>query len=244
VQILTNSGQYPYVTNTNEIGELNTNRTKVDELFRKLMLKRLENWMILANERLKGNHTKLYLTGGNDDIMEIENVLKEYESENVLNAEGRVIDLGDGHELVSTGYTNITPWHCPRDIPEEELEKKITMMAERVKNMERAVFNLHCPPYDTPLDYAPMLDENLRVVVGTGGTPKMIPVGSKTVRKSLESYQPVLSLHGHIHESRGFVKLGRTSCFNPGSEYGEGMVRGLFVMLSDKKVESYVFTQG
>jgi len=244
VVMLTNSGQYPYLTNLAEMDELKKDRSMVDGIFQKLMLERLEKWMILANERLKGSGTTLFLTGGNDDVMEVEDVLKRHESENVVNAEGRVVTIDGKHEMVSTGYSNITPWHCPRELPEEELEQRITKICDQVKDYERAIFNLHCPPYDTPLDYAPRLDEKLRIVAGGGGSPEMIPVGSKAVKKSLEHYQPLLGLHGHIHESRGSIKIGRTLCLNPGSEYGEGAVKGVYVVLSDKKVKMHVFTDG
>jgi Icc-related predicted phosphoesterase len=242
--MLTNSGQYPYLTNLAEMEELKQDRSKVESIFRRLMLERLEKWMILANERLKGSGITLYLTGGNDDVLEIEDLLKKYESENVVNAEARVVTIAGKYEMASTGYTNITPWHCPREMPEEELEQRITKICDQVKDCERAVFNLHCPPYDTPLDYAPKLDGNLRVVAGGGGSPEMIPVGSKAVKKTLEKYQPLLGLHGHIHESRGFVKIGRTLCLNPGSEYGEGAVSGAYVVLADKKVKLHVYTHG
>ena len=49
----------------------------------------------------------------------------------------------------------------------------------------------------------------------------MIHAGSTAVRASIEKHQPLVGLHGHIHESKGFVTLGRTLCLNPGSEYGK-----------------------
>jgi Icc-related predicted phosphoesterase len=208
------------------------------------MLERLEKWMLLANERLKDTGTTLFLTGGNDDVLEIEDVLKRHESDHVVNAEARVVTVAGKHEMASTGYSNITPWHCPREMTEEELDQRITKICAQVHDYERAIFNLHCPPYDTPLDYAPKLDSTLRVVAGGGGSPEMIPVGSTAVKKSLEKYQPLLGLHGHIHESRGYIKIGRTLCLNPGSGYGEGSVQGAYVVLSDKKVKTHVFTEG
>jgi Icc-related predicted phosphoesterase len=52
------------------------------------------------------------------------------------------------------------------------------------------------------------------------------------VRAVLDRYQPMLSLHGHIHESRGGTKLGRTVALNPGSEYSEGVLRGALATLA------------
>jgi hypothetical protein len=64
------------------------------------------------------------------------------------------------------------------------------------------------------------------------------------VRKAIEKFQPLLGLHGHIHESRSAEKIGRTLCVNPGSEYGEGVMRGVVIELEENKVKDYAFTQG
>ena len=71
----------------------------------------------------------------------------------------------------------------------------------------------------------------------------MASVGSIAVRAAIEKYQPLLGLHGHIHESRSAQKIGRTLCINPGSEYGEGVLRGILLELSSKGLEDHVFTQ-
>jgi Icc-related predicted phosphoesterase len=67
-------------------------------------------------------------------------------------------------------------------------------------------------------------------------------VGSKAVRRAIETYQPILSLHGHIHESRGVATIGRTVCINPGSEYPDGVLRGAIVDFDRDGVKSYVLT--
>ncbi len=72
----------------------------------------------------------------------------------------------------------------------------------------------------------------------------MVSVGSNAVRSAIEKYQPLVGLHGHIHESRSAQKIGRTMCINPGSEYGEGVLRGVIVDLSKQKLENYTFTIG
>ncbi|RLG63511.1 hypothetical protein DRO02_06455 [archaeon] len=65
----------------------------------------------------------------------------------------------------------------------------------------------------------------------------MTHAGSKSVRYVIEKYQPLVSLHGHIHESFGFCKIGRTYCVNPGSEYAEGILRAFLVEIDGKKVK-------
>jgi hypothetical protein len=145
--------------------------------------------------------------------------------------------------MMSCGYGNMTPWKCPRDLEEDTLLQRIESIASQVKNPSRAIFNLHVPPYDSGLDIAPQLDEDLRPVVTPGIGIMTIPVGSKAVRTLIEKYQPMLGLHGHIHESRGSAKIGRTLCINPGSEYGEGILHGVIIDLDEKSM-SHVMTTG
>ncbi len=107
----------------------------------------------------------------------------------------------------------------------------------------RAIFNLHVPPYASGLDTAYEIDDQLRIVV-RNGKPHEIPVGSTAVRQILEEYQPVLSLHGHIHESRGAAQIGRTLALNSGSEYASGRIHGVTVSLAGDRVRSHQFTIG
>ena len=153
-------GYYPYTSNRQEIDELNASPEKIRALFMKLMLEQVNRWMVLAEERLASSGVKLYITGGNDDPLEIEPVLNN--SKYVINPENRVVDIG-GIEMISSGFGNITPWKCPRDIEEDALLAKLESVASQVHNTERAVFNLHVPPYDSGIDMAPQLDKTLKV---------------------------------------------------------------------------------
>jgi Icc-related predicted phosphoesterase len=146
--------------------------------------------------------------------------------------------------MISTGYANITPWRCARDVPEEELMTRIESMAAKLKQPSRSIFNFHCPPYGTMLDVAPQLDENLKPKSSATGGLQMAAVGSKSVLSAIEKYQPMLGLHGHIHESRGFQMIGRTLCINPGSEYTEGILRGFLAELTEDKVKDHMFVSG
>ena len=235
------SGYYPFRTDKQNLEALNASKDKQDELFTRLMDDTLKRWITQAEEKLKPNKIRMYVTGGNDDKFEIEPILKS--SDYVIDAEGEVVRLDDDHEMISSGYSNITPWSCPRDITEEELEVKIAAMADRVENMQNCIFNLHCPPYDSGLDTAPELDKNLKPVFRSGQLSQ-IPVGSKAVRSALEKYKPLLGLHGHIHESRGEAEVGRTLCLNPGSEYTEGILRGVILDLDKNRIKSWQFTSG
>ena len=57
------------------------------------------------------------------------------------------------------------------------------------------------------------------------GGQALVPVGSRAVRESILAYGPPLSLHGHIHEGKGAVKLGPTLAVNPGSSYEDGVLQ-------------------
>jgi Icc-related predicted phosphoesterase len=236
---------YPYLTTEEEDAKLHDKPEKIEELFRRLSMEAFKDWLDLAEEKLKGTSIKLYVTGGNDDPFEMSDILRKHESDVVIAAEDKVLKLGSEYEMISLGYSNKTPWNLPRDITEEELQSKIEGMATSVHDMKRAIFNLHVPPYDTPpIDYAPQLDETLKPRLTAGATFKMIPVGSTAVRHAIEKFQPLLGLHGHIHESRGAVYIKKTLCINPGSEYGEGVLRGVIVKLSGTNKPYYTFTSG
>jgi Icc-related predicted phosphoesterase len=235
------SGTYTQVVSPSEFGELAADPAKVKALFNKLMVERVREWLSLAEERLGKTSVRCYISPGNDDIYEIDVALNS--SSYVVNPEERVVDIDSGHEMITSGTTNHTPWNSPREVDEDVLEKKFSAMADQVKDMKSAIFNIHVPPIDTPIDKAPRIDANFRVVVKAGNV-EMISAGSTACRAAIMKYQPMLGLHGHIHESRGIVKLGRTMCANPGSEYTEGILRGFLADLDGDKIKSYLLTSG
>lgn len=229
IATLRNIGFYYVLTDEEELATFT--REKVDEIFRREMTGTLKGWLELAEERLKPAGIQCYMMPGNDDIDEIDDVLDS--SPYVHNANRRVCKIGP-FEMLTLGFANITPWKCVRDIPEERFEQEIEALASHVENMDRCIFNIHCPPYDSEIDLAPQLDENFKPKM-QGGELKMVPVGSKAVRRTIEKYQPLLSLNGHIHEGRGVARLGKTMVVNPGSEYQQNILRGAVLELSEKK---------
>jgi uncharacterized protein len=235
------SGTYTHLMSLQEFRELEADPAKVKALFAKLMAERVRDWMALAEERLGKTSVKCFISPGNDDIYDIDSALNS--SSYVVNPEERVVEIDGEHEMITSGTTNHTPWNSPREVDEDVLAKKISEMADKVRNMKSAIFNIHVPPIDTPIDKAPRIDENLKIVVKAGNV-EMISAGSSACRAAIMKYQPLLGLHGHIHESRGIVKLGRTMCANPGSEYTEGILRGFLADLDGEKVKSYLLTSG
>jgi uncharacterized protein len=228
--MIANGGFYAHECSVEELAALRADPAAVDTLFRSLMTETIERWLSLAAERLNGR--ACLMAPGNDDPAFVDALLDG--SDVVVNPEGRVTPLPGGYELISCGTSNPTPWDTPRELPEESLSALIEESAAQVERPERAIFNLHVPPRDTPIDQAVLLDGELRPVMESG-SPVIGGVGSSAVRAAIERYQPMLGLHGHIHESRGEARIGRTVSLNPGSEYGEGVLRGVLVTLSEKK---------
>jgi uncharacterized protein len=226
------AGQYPFITTPDEYTEYQGNQAKIDQLFRRLVMERAEQWMTEADAKLRGTGVRCFVSGANDDFFEVDDAIAT--SEVIEDPNGQVIELEGGFELLGMGYGNPTPWACPRDISEEDLADRIDKVAARVRNMDRAIFNLHVPPLGSGLDLAPKLDDYLRPRLGAAGM-EMIPVGSTATRDAIAKYQPMLGLHGHIHESKGVKKLARVPIANPGSEYGEGVLDGLIVDINPKK---------
>jgi len=237
-----NIGYYPLIVRREERSKLEDERY-LTSIFKELMKERLRKWIEFAKSKLRGTNIKLYLQLGNDDDQELENILNEAEDEIVVHAENKALELPLGYHLVSNGYANITPWHCPRDFDEDFIYRKLEELVSRISDSGRLILNTHCPPYNTNIDLAPKLDKDLKPIITSGGVV-MEHVGCTSVRKIIEKYQPLLGLHGHIHESRGIDKIGRTLVLNPGSDYNTGVLRAAFIALEKDKVKSYLLISG
>ena len=235
-----NSGFYPAMVTPDELQHLSQEEGAVDRRFTTEMISSLDRWLDMADGKLKGGNIPCILNGGNDDIWEIDDVIDQ--SPCVTFGEGKALDL-DGFHLISMGWTNPTPWDTFREAPEDQLAAKIEAVAAQVPDMERTIFNFHAPPYGTGLDEAPALDASLRP---THGGAVMKAVGSTAVRDAIKKHQPLLSVHGHIHESRGIKRMGRTMAINPGSVYGDGVLQGAVIDLDPKKgkVAKYILVNG
>ena len=228
-----------------EYREYEGNQDKIDDLFDVLAKQRLKEWVALAEERLAGTHVRVYLCGGNDDTDEVLTALDDAE-DRVVNAENRVVELDDEHTLATIGYSTPTPWETPRERTEEQLAEAISTVLAQVPDPSRCVFNFHCPPLDSSLDTCLMLDASVwpPTPVLENNQAVYYGAGSQAVVDALETYQPVVGVHGHIHESRGMTSYGRTPALNPGSEYGEGVLRGLIVGIRGGEVVGHQFTSG
>ncbi len=207
--------------------------------FEEVMLETFSRWLDLAPERLAGSEARCFVMPGNDDPPGVDGAIEG--AERIEACDDRVVRFGD-HEMLSLGYSNTTPFDSPRELGEEELAARIEALAAQVEDMGRCVFNLHVPPYDSGLDTAPELDGELTVVT-VAGQVSMAPCGSTAVREAIERHQPLVSLHGHVHESRAASHIGRTLCINPGSDYHTGRISGCLVHLDGEKA-NYQFVVG
>jgi len=232
-------GYYPLRMSVERLHELDQNPAMRAECFQEVMLEGVERWMNMAAEKLRGTGVRCFVCPGNDDEMEVDDVVGR--AELVELGEGRMVDIS-GFSMISTGWSNPTPWNTHREDSEEKLGERIEAMVAQVPDPTRAIFNLHCPPYKSGLDEAPAIDADLRLLHGGRA---LRPVGSTAVREAIEKHQPLLSLHGHIHESKGAVKIGKTLSINPGSAYEEGMLMGAIIQLDAVKgIKSYQLVNG
>lgn len=234
------AGLYPYRAEPGEMEET-VRAGQLEALFVRLMVASLTQWLDLTAERLKGTGIRCFLMPGNDDPDEIARLLDD--SPSVINLDGRVEALTDEHDIVGLGYSNETPWHTHRELSEDDIAAKIDALMARVSDPRRAVLVTHVPPYASGLDDAPMLDENL-TVQATMGQVKFVSVGSRAVRTAIERYQPLLSLHGHIHESHATTRIGQTLSANPGSDYGEGVLHGFLCTIRGNGVQRHQLVTG
>jgi Icc-related predicted phosphoesterase len=233
-------GYYPFRVDPDELRELAQDEPRWHALFEQHMLATVERWMELADEKLAGTGIRCFVCPGNDDQLEVDEVIAN--AKTVELGEGRVVEM-DGYQMVSSGWANRTPWDTYREEDEPQLRERIQQMVSQVTNPpERTIFSLHCPPYGTGLDDAPELTAEMDLK-NAGHSVK--PVGSTAVREAIETFQPALSLHGHIHECRATKRLGRTLCINPGSSYEQGQLFGAVIDVEGgKQVKKFVLTSG
>lgn len=231
-----NAGYYWVHQTREEFNDTRSDPAKIDALFKSLVFQRVQEWLDLADERLEGKPFQMYMAPGNDDWFVIDDMIDN--AKLVHPCDKRVVEI-DHHEMITSSASNPTPWQTPREMSEEDLEKHLRELCAQIKNQDTAIYNFHVPPYGYSLDLCPKLDENL-----TMAADEKIHAGSLGAKAVIEQYQPLLGLHGHIHESRGAQKAGRTLLINPGSEYSEGILKGVIIMLDKKKIKDYVFTSG
>jgi len=113
---------------------------------------------------------------------------------------GRLIYMNDVG-FVGVGGSSITPFNTPFELDENEIWNLLENAVRGTKDLDRVILVSHDPPNNTALD------------LNFAG----LHVGSKSVRKFILKYKPLMGLHGHIHEGRGVDKLNGVTIINPGA---------------------------
>ena len=239
VQTIQNRGYYPYVTDPDEVAAISNTPGQSDQLFIEQVVKTAQRWMEYADAKLEGTDIRCYVCPGNADMFELDQVIAT--SKRVKTCEGQVIPLDDQHEMISSGWTNPTPWDTHREEDEESLRRRIEAIIAQARDVRNSIFNLHAPPFGSGLDEAPELTKDMQLAYAGRS---LVNVGSHAVLDLIEKHQPLLGLHGHIHEGKGMRKYKRTMCFNPGSMYEQGILLGVVMELKRDKVGNYVLTTG
>jgi Icc-related predicted phosphoesterase len=238
---ISRAGFYAVEMTAEELARLEQSRDGQSEAFREAMIEQVSGWTELAAERLQGTSRACLVMPGNDDEYYIDDYLGD--NDMVRNVDGKVVELANGIEVLSLAWSNATPWNSAREFSEEKIAECIGDLSGQLKRPSSAIFNIHVPPYGTGIDTVQKLDDEFRPVI-ENGMPVEIPVGSTAVRASIEQVQPLLGLHGHIHESKGEARLGRTLCINPGSDYASGRLHGVLIDVTPEGIERHIYTDG
>lgn len=225
-------GHYYFLTSQEEFNKLKSTPDKIMKILDEKIQERLETWILKILDQINLDKTKVIISPGNDDTLQIDDLLIKYKNKGIYTGLENPV-LFKNAEIITLDYTNITPWNTERELSEKKLIKFISKKIEKIKNLENAIFNFHCPPYNTKLDLAPQLDKDLKYDVKPGGI-NLVHTGSTAVLESIMKFQPLLSLHGHIHESKGFEYIGRTLSLNPGSEHEKGILNAYLIDIDEK----------
>jgi Icc-related predicted phosphoesterase len=114
---------------------------------------------------------------------------------------------------------SVSPEEGYRSVPRPEGEVRWGTIAGDLEalvggdDLERAVFLLHAPPYRTALDHAALDGKQ------EDHAPLDVHIGSIAIRRFIEDRQPLLTLHGHVHESARLTgswrdRIGGTVCLS------------------------------
>lgn len=203
------------------------------------------NYLVPAFRRIKGRlgsrYPEVFLIPGNDDPQSEEQYLLAAEAEGFWHYMQE--EKYQWRDYVVYGYAYVPPtpfllkdWerydisrYAPpgcispeegyRSATVEDSEAKWTTIQEDLTrlvgqdSLDRAAILFHSPPSDTALDRA-ALDGKF-----CEGVPLDLHVGSVAVRRFIEDRQPLVTMHGHIHEAARLsgewkTRLGRTVCLN------------------------------
>lgn len=235
------NGFYPYRCTPDELQRLETDKAYVQEVFVQAMLDTKRQWIEWADARLARSGVECFAISGNDDPYEVDSVFEGSQHIHLINQ--RLVDFGEW-QICGYPISNRTPWDSPREQDEDDIAADLARLCNPSKILfDRLIMNVHVPPYGIGLDFAAELTDDLRPKL-VGGMESSIPVGSHAVKDFIERYQPLLGLHGHVHESKSVARIDRTLCVNPGSRYNEGSLQAAIIEIDGSKVKSHQLVMG
>jgi len=197
--------------------------------------------LVQLKEKLQENYPDIFLIMGNDDAKIYEPLLETIDVQGLIQyVHNKKVEFG---KFMVYGYANVPPtpfrlkdWERydvsryidPGCVPPEdgsftvEVNKKripfLTIkkdLEELTKNddLSKSIFLFHTPPYKTKLDRAGLDGKFFEHV------PLDVHVGSIAVERFIKDRQPMITLHGHIHESTSITgewkeKIGNTLAMN------------------------------
>ncbi|MBI2108495.1 metallophosphoesterase [Candidatus Woesearchaeota archaeon] len=208
----------------------------------------LEKFMIPLLEKA---NKQVFLIMGNDDFRINEAILENNNIKNIHYINKKSLKINKKFNIAGYGFVNPTPFRLkdwekdegfdsakPTPLFPEEIRtadrEKGTIIGDlgnlgKLSNPKNTIYVIHTPPFNTKLD------------VITDGTH----VGSRAVRQFIEEEQPLLTLHGHIHESPRISgswrdNIGKTICINAGSSYPENRLNAVIIDLESLKNIKYI----
>ena len=179
---------------------------------------------ILSEHRQGNPNSRIFTILGNDDITDVEPVVRELEQEGLLHyLNSDVSELQNGIYVAGYPYVKSSDggFYPEWEKREEEMEKDLDTLAEK-SDPKKTVYVLHSPPHNTRLD------------VASNGEH----IGNKAVRRFIEKYQPLMVLSGHVHESprntgKVMDMIGETPCYNPGGEHDKDKLCAVVIGTDD-----------
>ncbi len=201
----------------------------------------LKKGFIDLKNKLGTDYPEVFLILGNDDGRADESIFIEYEKLGIWKyIHGKKIEF-QGYSIYGYSYVPPTPFMLkdwerydvsryvdPGCFPPEEgafsveVNKKLIPFQTIKKDLEeltkdddlsKSIFLFHSPPYQTHLDRAALDGKMFEHV------PLDVNVGSIAIKRFIEERKPMLTLHGHIHESTSITgywqqKIGNTISMN------------------------------
>jgi len=236
------AGAYTLRCDPDRVEELQGDPQGLEELMMGMIKDRMASWMEMLIDRVDLSSVDAIVMPGNDDDWEVDDVIRSFGDRGVRWCLDGPVDVL-GAPMISLDYVNPTPWDTPREDSERGLKKRIKKLVKQLDEPGKAIFNFHAPPKGTMLDLAPELDASKKPVT-IAGQVNFVHVGSESVAWAIEKYRPMIGLHGHIHESTGHDDVAGVTVVNPGSEYGEGILRGYIIEIEAGRVANQWKVEG